>query len=132
MQIASAKNSVLDKRFSAYAPTLSASMSLRDQYWYLDGKNNYADAKPSKSASITLSATIPLDGYLPWSSKNDAVDSAKDTVSDLELQLENARTDLKRTVDSSLRSIKQSQSSIKYKQANVELAQKTYEMTLDA
>ncbi len=132
LKIASAKNSVLDKKFSAYAPTLNASMSLRDQYWYLDGKNNYANADPKKSASITLSATIPLDGYLPWSSKNDAVDSAKDTVSDLELQLESARTDLQRTVDSSLRSIQQSQSSIKYKQANVELSQKTYEMTLEA
>ena len=132
LKIASAKNSVLEKKFSAYAPSLNASASLREQSWYLNGEGRYEDAEPSKSASLTLSATIPLDGYLPWSSKNDAVDSAKDSVSDLELQLESARTDLKRTVDSSLRSISQSQSSIKYKQANVALAQKTYEMTNEA
>ncbi|WP_407425058.1 TolC family protein [Treponema sp.] len=129
-KIASAKNTVLDKRFSAFAPSLSASLNLRDQYWYTGYKG--AEPEPEKSASISLSATIPLDGFLPWSARNDAVDSAKDTVKDLELQLDNEMKNLKRTVDSSLRSIRQSQESIQYKQANVELAKKTYEMTAEA
>ncbi|MBQ0050453.1 MAG: TolC family protein [Treponema sp.] len=135
-RLAIAKNSLLEKRFSAFAPSLSASFSWRDQNWYV-GWSDYVNSQgktvtkedAKKSSSLTLSASIPLDGVLPWSNKNDGVDSAKDTVADLELQLDNSRKDLKRSVDSSLRSIAQSQEAIKYKQANVVLAQKTYEMT---
>ena len=133
-KIEAAKNSVLDKRFSAYAPSLNASFSWRDQYWYAgydDGKGGDApDA--TKSATLTLSATIPLDGCLPWSAKSDNIESAKDSLSDYELQLKNAKTSLRISVDSYLRSIKQSQAAIKSKQANVKLAQKSYDMTYDA
>ncbi|MBQ4379012.1 MAG: TolC family protein [Treponema sp.] len=129
-KLESAKNTVLDKRFSAFAPSLSASFNWSEKYWYFGADGTTDD--PSKSASLTLSASIPLDGVLPWSSKNDAIDTAKDSVKDLELQLENEKKDVLRTVFSSLSSIKQSQSSIKYKQANVELARKTYDMTAEA
>ena len=121
-KLENAKNSVLEKRFSAFAPSLSASFNWSD--------GTASDAQ--KPASLKLSATIPLDGVLPWSTRNDAIDSAQDTVKDLELQLDNEKKNLARTVMSSLRSIKQSQESIKYKQANVTLAQKTYDMTAEA
>ena len=129
-KLAAAKNTVLEKRFSAFAPSLNASLNWRDQYWYMGYEGTAPD--PIKTTSLTLSATIPLDGLLPWSVRNDAIDTAKDTAADLELQLENEKKNLKRTIDSSLRSIKQSQESIKYKQANVTLAQKTYDMTQEA
>lgn len=129
-KIASAKNSVMDKRFSAFSPSLKASLDWSDRSWYVGYDGTAPDAQ--KSASISLSATIPLDGVLPWSARNDAIDTAKDTLKDLELQLENEKKNLTRTVMSSLRSIKQSQESIKYKQANVKLAQKTYDMTAEA
>ena len=129
-KLASAKNSVLDKRFSAFAPTVSASLRWQDQYWYLGYDGTAPDA--TKSTTLSLTATIPLDGVLPWSARNDAIDTAKDTVKDLELQIDNEKKNLKRTVDSSLRSIRQSQESIQYKQANVTLAQKTYDMTQEA
>ncbi len=121
-ELENAKNSVLEKRFSAFAPSLSASFNWSD--------GTASDAQ--KPASLKFSATIPLDGVLPWSTRNDAIDSAQDTVKDLELQLDNEKKNLARTVMSSLRSIKQSQESIKYKQANVTLAQKTYDMTAEA
>lgn len=130
-KVDAAKNSVLDKRFSAFAPNLNASLSWRDASWYAgyDG-----DDKPdaTKSANLTLSATIPLDGVLPWSSRNDAVDSAKDSVKDYELQFDDKLKAVKRSVDASVRSIKQSQEAIRYKQSNVDLAQKTYDMTSEA
>lgn len=121
-ELENAKNSVLERRFLAFAPKLSASFNWSD--------GTASDAQ--KPASLKLSATIPLDGVLPWSARNDAIDSAQDTVKDLELQLDNEKKNLARTVMSSLRSIKQSQESIKYKQANVTLAQKTYDMTAEA
>ena len=129
-KLENAKNSVTDKRFSAFAPSLNASLNWSDEKWYVGYDGTAPDAQ--KSASLRLSATIPLDGILPWSARNDAIDSAQDTVKDLELQLENEKKNLTRTVMSSLRSIKQSQESIKYKQANVTLAQRTYDMTAEA
>lgn len=129
-ELENAKNSVLEKRFSAFAPSLNASFNWSDEKWYVGYDGTAPDAQ--KSASLRLSATIPLDGVLPWSARNDAIDSAQDTVKDLELQLDNEKKNLARTVMSSLRSIKQSQESIKYKQANVTLAQKTYDMTAEA
>lgn len=129
LKLESAKNTVLDKRFSAFAPSLNASLSWSDGSWYV-GADDAKDAK--KSSSVRLSASIPLDGALPWSAKNDAVDSAKDSVAGCELQLDDERKTFMRTVNSALRSIEQSQASINYKQANVELAQKTYDMTLEA
>ena len=134
-KLASAKNSVLDKRFSAFAPSLSATFGWNYGDWYINYDETAAGkpkSDPSKSATLKLSATIPLDGVLPWSTRNDAINTAKDTVKDLELQIDNEMKNLKRTVDSSLRSIRQSQESIQYKQANVTLAQKTYDMTQEA
>lgn len=131
-KLQSARNSVMDKRFSAFAPSLSASFRWADQYWYVGGKGQYENADPSKSASVSLSASIPLDGVLPWSGRNDAVDSAKDSVKDLELQLDDERKNVKRNVDALIRSIRQEQQAISYRQANVELAEKTYNMTLEA
>jgi outer membrane protein TolC len=132
LKIESAKTSVLDKRFSAFAPSLNASFKWEEKTWYAGYTGKEEAEDPKKSASLTLSASIPLDGLLPWSSKNDAVDSAKDTLKDYELQLENEKKTFVRTIGSSLRSIKQSQEAIRYKQANVELAQRTYDMTLEA
>ena len=81
---------------------------------------------------MTLSASIPLDGILPWSSKNDAIDSALDSVKKAELDLDDGRKTFLRTVNSYLRSIAQSQEAVRYKQANVELARRTYEMTFES
>lgn len=130
IRLASARNTVLDRRLSAYAPNLSARLSWSDQSWY-SGYDGDAPAAKKKS-SVSLTATVPLDGVLPWSSKNDGIDSAKDSVKDLELQLETERKNLKRNIASSLRSIKQSQESILYKQANISLAQKSFDMTSEA
>lgn len=121
-QLESAKTGVLDARFSAYGPTLSAGWSWKNT-WTEPG------SAEENSSSITLSATIPLDGLLPWSARAVNIASAKDSVQDYELQLKDAKTSLQIDIDSALRSIKQSQAAISYRRANVELAQKSYEMT---
>ena len=132
-RIEAADNSVLDARFSAYAPSIRASLNWRDQYWYANYDGNPpASTDAAKSTSLSLSASIPLDGVLPWSAKHDAIETAKESKKDYELQLKNARTTLQMNINSYLRSIETSQASIKAKQANVTLAQRSYNMTLDA
>lgn len=120
-----AKTSVTSARFSAYAPSISASWSYGESYT-IPGK------KSGDEGSLRLSASIPLDGVLPWSSKNDKIDSSKDSVKDLEFQLENEYLTVKNKVESNLRNIHQIQASLKSQEATVELAKKTYEMTEEA
>lgn len=130
IQLKEAENSVLEKKFSAFAPSLDASFKWGDEKWYAGYDGTAPEAK--KSASLTLIASIPLDGILPWSVKNDAVDSDLDAVKKAELDLDDGRKTFLRTVNSYLRSIAQSQEAVRYKQANVELARRTYEMTFES
>ncbi len=130
-KISAAKNSVWSSRFSAYSPSINASFNWSNKTFYIDYDG---EKKPdhAKSASITLSAVIPLDGVLPWSARNDSIDTAKDNLSSYELQLKDAKEKLQISIDAYLRSLKQNQDSIRYRQANVNLAQKSYDMTLEA
>ncbi len=127
LAVNSAKTGVMDKRFSAYSPSLSASFK------YSDTTTDKASVSTNtNSSTLTLSATIPLDGVLPWSTRNDSIDAAKDSLKKAELELDNAKTSVQLSIDSSMRSIKQSMAAVKAKQSNVVLAQKTYDMTKQA
>ena len=125
-QLESAKTALLALRFSAYAPSVSASW----QHGYSTTPSKSSDW--SDNGTISLTATIPLDGILPWSTRADNINSAKDKIADLELQISEEKKSLKVNTDGAVRKIRQSLSSIKSKQANVELAQRTYDMTLQA
>jgi len=119
-----AKTAVLASRLNAYAPTLSAGYRIQRS------KTGSADAV--NSGTLSASVTIPLDSLFPWSSSAQNVASAKDSVENIELQIEDAKTSLKVSTDSYLRSIAQSKSSITSLQASVNLAKETYDMTLTA
>ena len=87
-QIDSSKNSLLASRFTAYGPSLSASYS----YNYSsidDGGSNWDD-----NGTLSLQASIPLDGFLPWSNSSLNIQSKKDSVKSLELELEDAKVSL--------------------------------------
>ena len=129
-QLEKAQNDLLAARFSAYAPSITASWSHGLSYSPNKEKNGEHELK--NNGTISLKATIPLDGVLPWSQRADGVASAQDTIADLELQLSDARRSLAVSTQSSLRKISQSQSSLTARRANVELAQRTYDMTLQA
>jgi outer membrane protein TolC len=111
---------------SACLPTFSLSWNYKPTGLLKDGAE-FEDAGYA-SASVTL----PLDGFLPWTSMNEAVQSANDSVKDLELQLASARTSLTLNVDSLLRSIDKSHTTLAARKLNVQLAEKTYAMMEDA
>ena len=125
-QVESAKNSLMASRFSAYGPTISAGWTYQPTIKSNDTSN------ATDSGSLALSATIPLDGWLPWSTGSDNVATANDNVKNLELQLENAKTTAKVNIQNYSRQIDQAQSTIQSLQANINLAQQSYDMTLEA
>ena len=122
------KNLLLGTRFSAYGPTVSASYS-----WGLSGNDKTEELKQhQESHSLSLGVSIPLDGYIPWSTGAQSVRNQKDTIKDLELQLENERTTAELSVQNSVKNIVQKQGQMELLDRNVELAQKSYDMTLTA
>ena len=122
-QIDSAKNSLLASRFTAYGPSLSASYSYN--YSSIDGGSNWDD-----NGTLSLQASIPLDGFLPWSSGSLNVQSKKDSVKSLELELEDAKVSLEVNISTLMNKINQCLENIS--KSSIELAQTTYEMTLES
>ncbi len=120
-----AKNSLLAERFSAYAPSVSA------EWIYGKIKTDLSDTL-SAAGSVTLAVSIPLDGYLPWSTGAQSVASGKDSVKKAELSLADEKTTAAVNIASYLNQIKQAQSQLQALQTNIDLAQKTYDMTLAA
>jgi outer membrane protein len=122
-----AKAALLAKRFSAYGPVVSASMT------YGKAKTDVSDDFSTSSASsFSLGVSIPLDGYLPWSSSGLSIASSKDSLKTARLQLEDEKTTVAVSVNNYQNKIRQGQLQIESLKANIELAQKTYDMTLIA
>lgn len=120
-----AKNSLLASRFSAYGPTISAGWSYRPTWTNnTDGMND--------NGALSLSVSIPLDGLLPWSSKANGIASAKDTIADYELQIQNKKTSVQVETESEKRRIEQLIQSIETLEASVSLAEQSYQMTQEA
>ena len=120
-----AQAALLARRFAAWGPTLSAGWT------YGKSKMNLTDDVSTTNA-FSLGVSIPLDGYLPWSTGALSVASAADNVKTAELTLENSRTTVAVQIDNYVKQIRQIQSQIASLEANVDLAQKSYDMTKDA
>ena len=71
------------------------------------------------NGSLSLSVTLPLDGFLPWSKKADAVSAAKDSIANYELQIADKKTSLAVSAQSGLKKIEQSISAIQSLKASV-------------
>ncbi len=123
IQLETARNALLATRFSAWGPTFSA------RYNYNASVTN---KKYDNPGTLTLSANIPLDGYLPWSTGAQSIQKQKDTIKKLQLQIDDAKTSYDISVNNYLTQINQYMELIKLRQANIEVAQQSYDMTLDA
>ena len=76
-QLEMAEMSLLATRFSAYGPSLSAGIS----YTYAgkdmnEGEFVWGDNGPN----LSVSASIPLDGFLPWSSGAQSIVNQKEKI----------------------------------------------------
>lgn len=117
-----AKNNLLSQRFSAYSPTLTGS--------YRYGKTMNVDASNwTTTNSFSVGVTIPLDGYLPWSSGAVQINTQKQNLESAQLRLKDAETTIRVNTENYLRRINQIILMLEVSQQNVELAKKTYEMT---
>lgn len=125
-KIESAKNQLLATRFSAYGPNISLSYSYgKNNSQAMGGGRSWSDS----GNSIGVSISVPLDGFLPWSSGALSVANQKANLHDLELQLEDKKTSINIEIQNNVKKILQAQSQLETIQKNVELAQKKYDLT---
>ena len=130
-QLETARSTLTSTRLYYYGPTIGLSWtgqpSTTGGYYGSKLGDDWTDY-----GGLTVSVSIPIDCYFPWSSSADSIADAKDSVDDLELQLEDEKLSVRNNVSSYLRQIEVSRSSIETCRANVNLAQRSYELALDA
>ncbi len=124
-EIESAKNALLASRFNAYEPSLSLSYGY--SYNSTDSGETWNDG-----GTLSLGVSIPLDGILPWTQKALKVKSSTDSIKNLELSLEDAKTTLEVNISNLQEKIKQWLENIELRKSSIELAQLTYDMTQQA
>lgn len=123
-QIEAAENQLLATKFTYWGPTLSATYSIGAGQTLKEG----AEFKLSNH-SLSLGVSIPLDGYLPWSTGALNIENQKDSLATLKENLENQKLSTQLSIETSLRTIRQAQSQMKSLKATTDLAQKTYDLT---
>lgn len=124
-----AKNEILAKRFSAYAPSLNAAWTFQPTW----AKTAVAGTSgPDERGALSLSVTIPLDGALPWSKPANLISDAKDSLEDYELQIQDKKTEIQVSAQSGVRKIEQLLATMRTLQSSVELAERSYQMTAEA
>ncbi|MCF0241250.1 MAG: TolC family protein [Treponema sp.] len=126
-QVEAQENRLMATRFSAWGPTLSASYSIGAGQTLKEGQEFKL-----QNHSLSIGVSIPLDGYLPWSSGAMSIENQKDSLASLKDNLENTKTTVQLSIENSLRTIRQAQSQKKSLESTVSLAQKTYDMVQTA
>lgn len=117
-----AKATLSNSRASAYSPVITAS--------YQYGKTKTLDIDTvSTTNQISLSAKIPLDGYLPFSTGGVKVASDRYSVESSRLALEDAKRTIATNTQNYIRSANLALSQGRAALENAKLAQQNYDLT---
>ncbi len=132
-KIAAAQNLIQSAKLSSYAPsvsfTVSESTSGSSNASPVTGKDAW---EPSSSLSYGVKVNVPLDGFFPWSNSKLNVQDAKKNLEELEMTLEQTRTQTTLAVKNSYNTILQNITQLELLEKNEELTQKAYEMSKNA
>ncbi len=121
----SRKNSLLKNR--------TPSVSLKSNLGYGIQKNNKSSKfEDTLSLSATVSANIPLDVYLPWTSSHASVLNSELEIDNAELSLNSTLESLSSSIDQSISSLETSVSKTDNLKAHLELSEQNYALVLEA
>lgn len=121
LSVDSAKLSLASQRYAAWGPTFSAGLTATESI-----------TNKTLSVDYNFGVSLPLDGYLPWSSKALNVENQKANYEKQKLTLEDVKTSTAIKIRSSYNSILQAQTQLDMYEKNVSIMQRAYEMTLSA
>lgn len=136
------KNNLLLQRFTAWGPSITLGVTYgRVRAWFPDtlavrmqklqnpDLEKWSDVSPS---SFSVGVSIPLDGYLPWSTGGKNISQAKKDIADAELALEKEKMSVRVEIDKNLSQIRVAQAQMDSIKGTVDFAEKSYEMTRTA
>ena len=121
LSLDSAKLSLASQRYTAWGPTFSAGMTATESI-----------TSKTLSVDYNFGVSLPLDGYLPWSSRALNVASQKTNYEKQKLTFEDTKTSAAIKIRSSYNTILQAQAQLDMYEKNVALMQRAYEMSLSA
>ncbi len=127
--VQTAQNNLLASRFSAYGPVISATYNYGKNQTYVGAVDSTTD---STTNSLSIGVSIPLDGYLPWSTGAASIASSKVNVENAKMQLENTKTTVAIQTENYIRKINQGIAQVASLQATADLAKQSYNMTKTA
>jgi len=131
--IESAENSLQATKYSAYGPSLSLSGSTGLSGSFGGSSSAMGGSSdPRLAFSYSASVRVPLDGFLPWSSGALSIESQKENLEKLKMNLDNEKTSAEISLQNSYNAIKQAKKQLELYEKNVVLMQKTYDMTLNS
>ncbi len=125
-QLAVANANLLTTRLKTWTPTISA------QYGFDYTGLSATDYDFKDSNSVTLSISLPLDSFLPFSQSGQSIANAKDNVKNIELQIEQAKASYEIEIADCLTKINRSKDNLKLCEENIVLSEKTYNFAKDA
>lgn len=121
LSVDSAKNTLASTRYTAWGPTFSAGLTATESF-----------TNETLSIDYNFGVSLPLDGYLPWSSRALNVANQKANYEKQKLTFEDTKTSAAIKIRSSYNTIQQAQAQLDSYEKNVSIMQRAYEMTLSA
>lgn len=116
--------------YSTYLPSISLSAGLTPYSYTYDWPTNLSGSSDSWYVSVGFS--LNLDNFIPASSASDSIKSLEDSITTLNLELEDKKKEIKTNILEMLNEIEICKESLENCKLNVELAKKTYELGLVA
>ncbi|MCQ2591445.1 MAG: TolC family protein [Treponema sp.] len=136
LAIETMENSLKATKYSVYSPSvrfsLSDSISQNTRKTDVTKKETKTKGNVGNSLSFSTSVSIPLDGYLPWSSGKINIAEQISNIEKQKQNLEKSKTQIAITARKNYNAILQAKEQLSLYEKNVALMQKTYEMTRKA
>ena len=138
----SAENSLLASRFTAWGPRVTVGYSIgwsgndvstdMSSGTPVTTKGDFKFNEDPATHALSVGVSIPLDGWLPWSSTGLNIAKADAALDDYDLQIENQRITEEINIQNYLNTIKTTQANIKLAKSNLELARRNLTLTEEA
>lgn len=109
---------------SAKAPSISLSENIR-----LSPTGNSMSGTPSVSGSFSVGVSIPVDGYIPGSSKSLTVEKSKDSVETARINLETTLAQARQDIVNKANNVKLLWHSVEVAKLNETIAERSYQLS---
>ena len=131
-QIESLQSRLRQTKAVGHLPSVRLSASVSDSVsdpFTADGWQGWSEGLPTAGISLSLTASLGLDDYIPGSSTDIGIKQIEDSILQAELQLESLVENAKLEVINIVDSMEANRENLELSLLNLELSESTFEMT---